>query len=109
MFDGPGLLDVPLGKSRTVLIKAPCCRDKQIRVPGINEPMMFSLDKISGPKPVPGAGSGSGSGSAHVVIPPPPPPPKLDCTNKILDPTPNGPCIKQFCAAHKDNDKCQIE
>jgi hypothetical protein len=105
LFDGPGLLDVRKGETRTVTIKARGFRDKQLDVDGVNRttPTTFSLEKM------PDSGTGSGSGSTHVVIPPPPPPPKLDCTNKILDPTPNGPCIKQFCAAHKDNDKCQIE
>ena len=68
--------------------------------------MKFVLERLTGSST--GTDSGSAAGSAQVIIPPPPPPPQVNCIDAILEPR-NKACIKQFCAAHPNDDKCQVE
>jgi tRNA A-37 threonylcarbamoyl transferase component Bud32 len=131
LFDGPDVLPVHKGETRTVLLRAPGFKDKTLVVDATKHKVQFVLARLPGAVPGPGAGHGSnaaapgpGSGSAAVPGNPPPngtstPPgpgsgakvytPNLppDCSNKILDPR-SKPCVDQYCAKHPDEDKCHM-
>jgi hypothetical protein len=122
LFDGPDVLPVPKGETRTVLLKAPGFRDKPLPVDSTKHKVQFVLARLPavpvpgpghttvpvGPGPGPGSASvppstNPGPGSGHIYTPNLPP----DCSNKILDPKSKA-CVDQYCAKHPDEDKCHM-
>jgi eukaryotic-like serine/threonine-protein kinase len=123
LFDGPDVIPVNKGETRTVVLKAPGFKDKTLIVDSTKHKVQFALARL----PVVNAGQGSGhgsnatpnagSGSAAVNNPNPNPnqgsghvyTPNLspDCSNRILEPK-NRACVDQYCAKHPDEDKCHM-
>jgi serine/threonine-protein kinase len=90
--DGPGMIEVPKGEQRTVVIKARGFKDKSVTIDGIaKKKVQFSLSPI----PV--------VHDPHDHVTPQPPP--TDCTNSLRDPS-NQACRKQYCATHENEPKC---
>ena len=121
LFDGPDVLPLKKGETRTVVLKAPGFKDKVVVVDGTKRKLSVALARAavvtggsrgSGSASVPsnaGSGSGtgpvnSGQGSGHIYTPQLGP----DCSNKILDPKSKA-CVDQYCAKHQDEDKCHME
>jgi hypothetical protein len=132
LFDGPDVLPVPKGETRSVVIKAAGYKDKVLVVDTAKRKLVIALARApfvppigphngqgsaagsnAGSGSVPsnagsGAGSGThvndGQGSGHIYTP------QLgqDCTKKILDPKSKA-CVEQYCAKHQDEDKCHME
>jgi serine/threonine-protein kinase len=102
LFDGPDQLAVPRGGSRSVVIKAAGFKDKPLVVDATKKKVQFALVRL----PVSGGGHVSGGSGAGPVVPPLPPGP--DCSFKILDPK-NKACVKQYCAKHSEEDKCNLD
>ncbi len=132
LFDGPDVLPVDKGGTRSVVVKAPGFKDLPLVVDSTKHKVQFGLVRLPGVKPgwgsghgsnavaIPGPGPGSatapvnpplnpgnpndpGRGSGHVYTPNLPP----DCSNKILDPKSKA-CVDQYCAKHPDEDKCHM-
>jgi hypothetical protein len=118
LFDGPDVLPVDKGGTRTVVVKAPGFKDKTLVVDSTKHKFQFVLAHQPGAG-IPGPGSGHGSNTVPVNPPPnngnpgpgsgkvytPSLPP--DCSNKILDPRSKA-CVDQYCAKHQDEDKCHM-
>jgi serine/threonine-protein kinase len=128
LFDGPDLLPVNKGGTRTVVLKAAGFKDKTLIVDSTKRRVQFSLVRVPGMTPGPGPGHGSntipGPGSGTVPVNPSQNPgnqnpgpgsgghvytPNLapDCSSKILDPKSKA-CVEQYCAKHPDEDKCHM-
>jgi len=118
LFDGPDVLPVGKGETRTIVLKAAGFKDKVVVVDGTKRKLAVALVRApvvntggsrgSGSLPT-NAGSGtgpvnSGQGSGHIYTPQLGP----DCSNKILDPKSKA-CVDQYCAKHQDEDKCHME
>jgi hypothetical protein len=132
LFDGPDVLPVPKGETRTVVVKAAGYKDKVLVVDTSKRKIAIALARApfvppigshngqgsgAGSASVPsnagsGAGSGAGSsahvndgqGSGHIYTPQLGP----DCTKKIVDPKSKA-CVDQYCAKHQEEDKCHME
>ena len=123
LFDGPDVLPVNKGETRTGVVKAPGYKDKTLVVDSTRRKVQFALARIPGVNPVPGHGSntpgpGTEPGPGPSVSPVNPPPgqgsgkvytPNLppDCSSKILD-SKSKACVDQYCAKHPDEDKCHM-
>jgi len=121
LFDGPYVLPVNKGETRSVVVKANGFKDKPLVVDSTRPKVQFSLVRVPGAgpipghglnAPIPGAGSGTvpvnpnpnpGPGSGHVYTPNLSP----DCSSKIVDPRSKA-CVDQYCAKHPDEDKCHM-
>jgi hypothetical protein len=111
LFDGPDVLPVNKGETRTVLVKAPGFKDRTLFVDSTRHKVQFALARLPAANPGPGSGHGSntvtpGPGSGTVPVNPNP---NLapDCSNKILDPKSKA-CVDQYCSKHPDEDKCHM-
>jgi eukaryotic-like serine/threonine-protein kinase len=122
LFDGPDVLPVNKGETRTVVVKAPGFKDRTLVVDSTKHKVQFALARLPGAGgPGPGRGSSTvppGPGSGTVPVNPNPDPgpgsgkvytPNVapDCSNKILDPRSKA-CVDQYCAKHPDEDKCHM-
>jgi serine/threonine protein kinase len=120
LFDGPDVLPVNKGETRTIVLRAAGFKDKVVVVDGTKRKLSVALARApvsntggsrgSGSVPTnSGSGSGtgpvnSGQGSGHIYTPQLGP----DCSSKILDPKSKA-CVEQYCAKHQDEDKCHME
>jgi serine/threonine protein kinase len=128
LFDGPDVLPVNKGETRTVVVKAAGFKDKTLTVDSTKHKVQLVLVRVPGMTPGPGPGHGSnpipGPGSGTVPVNPSQNPgnqtpgpgsgghvytPNLapDCSSKILDPKSKA-CVEQYCAKHPDEDKCHM-
>jgi serine/threonine-protein kinase len=100
LLDGPDNVPVPVGGSRTLVIKAPGFRDKTITVAADarGRKLEVRLDRAGGPGPGPGPGSGSGRK----------PPSDPGCQNVVVDPSSQA-CRAQYCQYHPKDMRCGME
>ncbi len=115
---GPGgvMVDPALGSK--FVLKERGYKDKEVSVDGKSDEVTITLEPKPGAVvirhpvgpvgPVGGTGSGVGSGPVVVTPPPPPPPPTVNCSAVITDPH-SAACIKQYCAGHKSDARCEME
>jgi hypothetical protein len=107
VLDGPGNLEVGLGETRTVVVKAPGYKDRKLVVQGVKKNVVqFTLTRIGAP---PHAGSGNHVGSGAVTPPDPPVrvPTGPDCSRAIVD-THSKACVDQYCKANPKDGNCEF-
>ena len=109
--DGPGEIVVPDGETRTLTIKAKGYKDKQVKLDGKKKKLEVKLDRI----PVAPVGCTATSCPANQKCdkdgkckPKEITPPAPNCANVIVDPR-NKACIKQYCAGHPNDVRCDVE
>jgi serine/threonine-protein kinase len=135
IMDGPDMLTVAPDKPRTVTIKVHGFKDKVVTVDGKTKKLELKLDRVP---IVPTGCTATSCGTGQIcekgkcVLAPKPAgctatscplgefcengtckrqggnPTTVDCTSEIKQPR-NIKCVKQFCKAHPDDLKCQIE
>lgn len=96
-----GTEDVPVvkGETRTIVIKAKGFKDsKPIKLDGKKTRVNVALTRAGG-------GSTTTTTTTTTTVKPPPGP---DCSKTMVDPR-SKTCFAQYCAAHKDDSRCDME
>jgi hypothetical protein len=92
--DGPNNVQVTPGTLRTVTLKAKGYKEKIVTLDGVKKKLTIKLDHIPGAVTHP-----------NVTQPPPGHP---DCSKTIVDPR-DKVCQSQYCNAHQDEPRCNVE
>jgi serine/threonine-protein kinase len=135
ILDGPSEITVPKGDTRTVVLKAKGFKDKTVTVEGIvdkKDPdgvkrLTVALDRVPAPPVNPVNPPVNPVNPTHPEHPDPytnpnnPPPVnpthfppndghdgRLDCSARLVD-SHSRHCVRQYCARHPEDGKCQVE